>query len=348
MHVNRSERGTLREVYLHDVVSIYAPGQARLPVRESGHALDRRAQVVRLLCAYANCREENLSGALADRPASSLKALANDFSDYLAFAGTAIAERRGQNNGRTVLPASPAQIVAYLEDCCVRKQKPATVRRRVASLRALHDLAKVADPTRASAVRAFLHEMTEGDHVPTPDGGFEAPVFTLSIMLEACDGAPPGLRDAALLALACDARLKVSQALEVMVEQIYPLEGGGGVLRREDMPDSPLADDTMLRVREWCETAGITAGALFRRVAIVRAKAREGRAPTALAKLAWNARGGEGNLGERRARPGRSGPRGWWWTRCPSDRSMQGDGGRLRAASGTSGARPRRPRRPTG
>ena len=141
--------------------------------------------------------------------------------------------------------------------------------------------------------------------MPTPDGGFEAPVFTLSIMLEACDGAPPGLRDAALLALACDARLKVSQALEVMVEQIYPLEGGGGVLRREDMPDSPLADDTMLRVREWCETAGITAGALFRRVAIVRAKAREGRAPTALAKLAWNARGGEGNLGERRARPGR-------------------------------------------
>jgi integrase len=290
----------LREVGLDDVVSVYAPGQANLPIRQGGRALDRRVQVVSLLCAYANCLEEDLNAALAGRPANSLKALANDFSDYLAFV-----EEPGLNNGRAVLPAVPAQIVAYLEDCRERNQKPATVRRRVASLRALHELAGVADPTRTPPVRAFLREMMQPDSVQMPDTGFEAPVFTLPIMLEACDGTPPGLRDAALLALACDVRLKVSQALAVRVEQIGRAEGGGGVLRREGMPDSPLAEETMQRVGEWCQAAEITAGALFRRVAIVRTKAREGRAPTVLAKLAWNARGGEGNLGERRARPGR-------------------------------------------
>ena len=246
-----------------------------------------------------------MSAALAGRPANSLKALANDFSDYLAFEERARAETHGQSNDRTVLPVLPAQMLAYLEDCCERSQKPATVRRRVASLRALHDLAKVADPTGTPTVRAFLRGMTVREPTQMQETGLEAPVFTLPIMLEACDGTPPGLRDAALLSLACDARLRVSQVLAVRVEQIGPAEGGGSVLRRAGMPDSPLADETMRCVREWCQVAGITAGALFRRVAIVRAKAREGRAPTPLAKLAWNARGGDGNLGERRSRPGR-------------------------------------------
>ncbi|MFC0685051.1 site-specific integrase [Novosphingobium clariflavum] len=284
------------------IVSIYAPGEANVPVRGSGQAADRLAQVIALVREHAGATDADLRSALEARAPASLKALVNDFSDYRAF----VVRMESPIDGRRLLPADPAEVLAYVQDCRAHGQKPATIRRRLASLRALHGLAGLADPTGSPQLRAMLKELA-GQGVAAPlQVSSRKPAFTLEILLEACEETPPGLRDAALLAVACEAGLKVSQVLALAARQVVPGAEGQGLLRLAGAPERVLTGETFQRVDRWCRAAGIAEGALFRRVAVVRAKGREGRSPVPLAKLAWNARAGDGHLGERQARTART------------------------------------------
>src|SRR3546814_1031141 len=109
--------------------------------------------------------------------------------------------------------------------------------------------------------------------------------FTLSVLLEACGRDVAGLRDAAILSLGYDAGLRVSELVAVAVELMEAQEDGSGLL---EVPHSKtdqegqgawvwLSPDTMRRVALWREAASIRAGALFRRVAVIRTKPREAR-----------------------------------------------------------------------
>ena len=83
-----------------------------------------------------------------------------------------------------------------------------------------------------------------------------------------------GLRDAAIVALASDAMLRVSEIAAIDVADLTHLEDGAGLLKiRASKTDQEgrgavafLGAPTMRRVRAWTDAAGHTTGALFRRV----------------------------------------------------------------------------------
>ncbi|WP_338053923.1 tyrosine-type recombinase/integrase [Sphingobium estronivorans] len=285
-----------------EIVTVLAPGEARLPQRRSGAAQDRATQLVALLQALtgegAGLVELNFTKSLEARAPASIKAIAVDLDCYARFVA-------GQ--GGIGLPASEARLVAYIDDCEARKLKPTTVSRRLSSLAVAHHLLGVPSCVGAGVVRDALRGLRRragvrqrqagplrlGEAIGrTPDKG-----FTLSVLLEACGGDVVGLRDAALLSLGYDAGLRVSELAAVAVEHIDPQEDGSGVL---ELPRSKtdqegqgafvwLSPDTMRRLAWWQEAGSIRAGVLFRRVAVTRTKVRAARRALTIRDLAPNA-----------------------------------------------------------
>ena len=164
----------------------------------------------------------------------------------------------------------------------------------------VHGLLGRPSPTRGTIVRDALRgfrrrvDVTQRQAGPLRFGegiGSEpAKGFTLSALLAACDGTLPALRDAALLSLAYDTGLRVAELVRVAVRDIAPEPDGSAVLT---VPSSKtdqagqgayawLSPDTMRRVSAWRTGGGISEGPLFRRIGVVRTKAREVEAPASL------------------------------------------------------------------
>lgn len=151
----------------------------------------------------------------------------------------------------------------------------------------------MASPTRAPVVRDALRgfrrraTVTQRQAGPLRFGegiGIEAAKgFTLSVLLQACPASLAGLRDAALLSLAYDTGLRVSELVQVTCDDIAAGEDGAAVLTvprsKTDQEGQGtyawLSPDTMRRVTAWQSAANLRQGALFRRIHVVRTKARE-------------------------------------------------------------------------
>lgn len=278
-----------------EILTVVSAGEGKVPRRRGGQARDRVLELTQLIAALLRAGEtiDQLAyrKSLEARAPASVKALANDLACYADFCA------RVSGLG---LPADAARVVAYLEDCEARGLKPASVERRLASLAVIHGLLDVASPTRAPVVRDALRgfrrrvKVTQrqagplrfGEGIGTvPAGG-----FTLSILLQACPADLVGLRDAALLSLAYDTGLRVSEQVGVECEHIAPAEDGSAVLT---IPGSKtdqegqgayawLSPDTLRRVQAWQDAGGIVSGPLFRRIHVVRTKARDAAPMTAL------------------------------------------------------------------
>ncbi len=278
-----------------ELVVVRAAGEAPLPRRQGGRATDRVAQLTTLLVSLVGkdgaIDRLAFRKSLEARAPMSVKALANDLACYAAFCARA---------GGIGLPANEARIVGYLEDCEARKLKPATVGRRLASLAVVHGLLGVASPTQGSIVRDALRgfrrrvDVTQRQAGPLRfgEGLGSAPAkgFTLSALLQACPGTLPGLRDGALLSLAYDTGLRVSELVRVACDHIAIERDGSAVLTvprsKTDQEGQGayawLSPDTMRRVAAWRTSGGISEGPLFRRIGVVRTKARAAEAPAAL------------------------------------------------------------------
>jgi len=297
-----ARRQTTKAAVSGEIVTVFAPGEAKLPRRPAGSAQDREAQLVALLQLLTG--EGAALDALAFRKGlearapASIKALAVDCDCYARFSA---------KQGGIGLPASEARLVAYVDYCEARRLKPATVSRRLSSLAVAHQLLGVASPVGGAVVRDALRghrrrvgvRQRQAGPLRFGEGiGREAVKgFTLSVLLEACGGDVVGLRDAALLSLGYDAGLRVSELAAVELDRIEPQEDGSALLElarsKTDQEGQGawvwLSPDTMRRVALWVEAAAIRKGVLFRRVAVVRTNARAARRALAISDLAYHA-----------------------------------------------------------
>ena len=228
---------------------------------------------------------------------ASLAALASDLDCYVDWC---------MEHRHTAFPADPETLVGYIEHRAAAEAKVATIRRRIASIAAAHELLKLnSDGVRARLVRTKLSTLAkEGgrdqrqavgvrlgadDSRGKADGVDGGP--SLLGLLAACDEGLTGLRDGALLSAGYDAGLRVGELTAMTLEDLeLKADGTGRFIVRRSKTDQEgkgewvwLSADTMRRIGKWIEAAAITTGVVFRRVHVTRRKPR-----AAIARQAWD------------------------------------------------------------
>ena len=186
----------------------------------------------------------------------------------------------------TAVPADPESLVHYLHWLAKGSEirapaKPATLARRIASIaRILGFGEKEPLPTQAGMVRdtlkAIRRKRRERQRQAAPlrfgeamaEGQAPPEGVTIKGLLASCGTDITGKRDAALISLAYDAGLRVSELVGATVADLSQAVDGRG---RLEIAHSKawLLPDTMARLSAWLLASGITQGAVFRRINVL-------------------------------------------------------------------------------
>lgn len=194
------------------------------------------------------------------------------------------------------LPATPEVVADYLDARAGQGARPASLGRYKASIAKIHQLLELKDPTQAELVKLRLRAIRREKGTAQAQARplrFKGPVrnverdeprgLNVRALLEACSDDLTGLRDRALLSTAYDTGLRASELVAVAVEHIVEaLDPEARLLeipRSKGDPDGEgatafLSPRSVRAIAAWTEAAGITEGALFRRVQVRRTKAR--------------------------------------------------------------------------
>ena len=199
------------------------------------------------------------------------------------------------------IPASPETLVHYLRWLAKGSDtraaaKSATLARRIASIARVHRILGFGEreplPTQAGMVRDTLKGIRrqkrtrQRQAAPLRLGqamgaGQEAPEgVTLLAMLAACGTDIIGLRDAALISLAYDAGLRVSELVAATVADLRQVGDGSGRLEIAHSKTDQLGEgatawlspDTMGCLSAWLLASGIIEGPVFRRINVLSSK----------------------------------------------------------------------------
>ena len=173
---------------------------------------------------------------------------------------------------RAAFPASPDTVAAFVDDMAGSKT-PATVRRYVSSIAALHKALRQPNPLDNASVRFALQRMHRRR------GRRQAQVQGLTWplrnrLLEAAGDRLIDVRDRALLAVGYDTMLRRSELVSLEVTDLLEdIDGTATLLLRSGKTDPDgrgamlyLARDTVLMVNAWLDRSGAGAGRLFRSV----------------------------------------------------------------------------------
>ena len=173
---------------------------------------------------------------------------------------------------RAAFPADAATLVAFVDDMA-RVKTPATVRRYVSSIAALHRALRQPSPLDSSSVRFALKRMHRRR------GRRQAQVRGLTWplrnrLLEATGDRLIDARDRALLAVGYDTLLRRTELVSLEVPDVLEeIDGSATLLVRSGKTDADgrgatlyLARDTVQLVTTWHELAGVRGGRLFRSV----------------------------------------------------------------------------------
>jgi site-specific recombinase XerD len=224
------------------------------------------------------------------------RALRDDLTCYLGWFAA---------ETRQALPADPEDLVRYLRWLEQgRGFKPATLARRVASISRIHRMlnfctrdnlptrsAMVADALKAARRRKGAQQRQAaairlGAPMNPQD---EVEGVTLTMLLSACGSDLQGLRDGALLSVAFETGLRVSELAAIYVAQVNPQRDGRGILAigktKTDQEGEGryawLSADTMRRIGAWITAAELEDGPLFRRVGVDKRQGRPAQPPQA-------------------------------------------------------------------
>ncbi len=167
---------------------------------------------------------------------------------------------------REAFPASPATMVAFVDDMA-RVKTPATVRRYVSSIAALHKALRQTSPLESAAVRFALQRMHR------LRGRRQAQVQGLTWplrnrLLEAAGDRLIDVRNRALLAVGYDTLLRRSELVSLEVSDLMEeIDGTATLLVRSGKTDAHgrgamlyVARDTVQLVKNGANSAASTAG----------------------------------------------------------------------------------------
>ena len=173
---------------------------------------------------------------------------------------------------RASFPASPATVVAFVDEMA-RVKTPATVRRYVSSIAALHKALRQTSPLESAAVRFALQRMHRRR------GRRQAQVRGLTWplrnrLLEAAGDRLIDARNRALLAVGYDTLLRRAELVSLEVSDLMEeIDGTATLLVRSGKTDPHargamlyLARDTVQLVKTWLEVGRVGPGRLLRSV----------------------------------------------------------------------------------
>ena len=181
-------------------------------------------------------------------------------------------------HGLTSCPASPATVVAFLDDT-VQTRKVSTLRRYCASIAHMHRAAGVPSPTIDTAVTLKLRALARAAAEHAQEHAVPVKVQAEGVTQRDVDRivATTGstlrdVRDVALLLVGRDLLARRSELVALQVQDITRAGDGTGTatIRRSKVDqagegaDCYLGTETMIALDRWLEASGITAGPLFR------------------------------------------------------------------------------------
>lgn len=173
---------------------------------------------------------------------------------------------------RPAFPAGPDTVAAFVDDMAHVKT-PATVRRYVSSIGALHKALRQPNPLESASVRFALQRMhRRRGRRQTQVQGLTWPLRNR--LLEAAGHRLIDVRDRALLAVDYDTLLRRAELVSLEVTDLLEdIDGTATLLVRSGKTDPDgrgamlyLARDTVRMVRTWFDRSGVGAGRLFRSV----------------------------------------------------------------------------------
>jgi len=201
---------------------------------------------------------KKLEGAYSD---NTIKAYSADLSVF---------ENWCQLNNLTSLPADAMTICEFITYDMI-SSSAATIRRRMASIRRIHKLARFDDPTKDEDVALALRRMHR------KKGRLQRQAFALTHdvlekLMMVTDDSTKGYRDRALLLLAHNSMRRRSEICTCQWSDIGINADGTGMwllpFSKSDQEGFgkkiPLSSETIIALRKWKERASITEGYVMR------------------------------------------------------------------------------------
>lgn len=173
--------------------------------------------------------------------------------------------------GVAALPANPETVQAFLRaEVEAKPYKVGTLRRRVASIAAMHRAAELPNPCEAALVRLELKGLARR----LGTGQRQAAPLTerdLHRIRARLGDTVRDLRDQALLLVGRDLLARASELVALRVEDVQAVEGGAVVALRRRKTDTEarpyfIGPEATEALQAWLRRAGIEAGLLFRSV----------------------------------------------------------------------------------
>jgi site-specific recombinase XerD len=201
----------------------------------------------------------HIEGAYAPNTIRAYKADMSEFIRYCA------------ENSTCALPAAPADIAKFLLTTISNGIKSATIRRKVASISAVHRLSNLDDPTKHPEVKLCVRKINRqlGSRF---DQAYPVTRAVLDKLLAVCGEDLRGLRNKALLLLAYDSLRRRAELVSLRVEDIQMSdEGKYSILLRKSKTDQTssghwihLSHETTIALNNWLQAANISSGLILR------------------------------------------------------------------------------------